>query len=85
VKGVTCLRVFADANGETHMQDIDIALQGGIRFFGELLGPTITASRTPPMQSPGDENLGADSIGPMLLGHPHAKSEKICAQLRLLR
>jgi hypothetical protein len=23
----------------------------------------------------GDENLRADSIGPMLLGHPHAKSE----------
>jgi hypothetical protein len=24
---VTCLRIFADANGETHMQGIDIALQ----------------------------------------------------------
>jgi hypothetical protein len=24
---VTCLRIFADANGETHMEDIDIALQ----------------------------------------------------------
>jgi hypothetical protein len=24
---VTCLRVFADANGETHMEDVDIALQ----------------------------------------------------------
>src|SRR5262249_53119843 len=30
------------------------------------------------MQSRGDENLRADSIGPMLLGHPHGKSEKIC-------
>jgi hypothetical protein len=46
---------------------------------------TITETRTPPMQSRGDENLAADSIGPMLLGHPHGKSEKICAQLRLLR
>src|SRR5215831_792885 len=24
---VTCLRIFADANGETHMEDIDVALQ----------------------------------------------------------
>ena len=24
---VTCLRIFADANGETHMEDIDIAFQ----------------------------------------------------------
>ena len=24
---VTCLRIFADANGETHMEDIDISLQ----------------------------------------------------------
>jgi hypothetical protein len=24
---VTCLRIFADANGETHMEDIDIDLQ----------------------------------------------------------
>src|SRR5262249_41468165 len=24
---VTCLRIFADANGETHMEDVDIALQ----------------------------------------------------------
>ena len=24
---VTCLRIFADANGETHMEDIDIALR----------------------------------------------------------
>jgi hypothetical protein len=24
---VTCLRIFADANGETHMEDIDIELQ----------------------------------------------------------
>jgi hypothetical protein len=24
---VTCLRIFADASGETHMEDIDIALQ----------------------------------------------------------
>jgi len=24
---VTCLRIFADADGETHMEDIDIALQ----------------------------------------------------------
>ena len=28
------------------------------------------------MQSPGDENLGADSIGPMLLGHPPEKVKK---------
>ena len=24
---VICLRIFADANGETHMEDIDITLQ----------------------------------------------------------
>ena len=24
---VTCLRIFADASGETHMEDVDIALQ----------------------------------------------------------
>ena len=24
---VTCLRIFADANGETHMEDVDIVLQ----------------------------------------------------------
>ena len=24
---VTCLRIFADTNGETHMEDVDIALQ----------------------------------------------------------
>jgi hypothetical protein len=24
---VKCLRIFADANGETHMEDVDIALQ----------------------------------------------------------
>ena len=24
---VTCLRIFADAGGETHMEDVDIALQ----------------------------------------------------------
>jgi hypothetical protein len=24
---VTCLRIFADANGETHMEDVDIILQ----------------------------------------------------------
>jgi hypothetical protein len=24
---VTCLRIFADANGETHMEDFDITLQ----------------------------------------------------------
>jgi hypothetical protein len=24
---VTCLRIFADARGETHMEDVDIALQ----------------------------------------------------------
>jgi hypothetical protein len=24
---VTCLRIFADANGETHMEDVDIPLQ----------------------------------------------------------
>jgi hypothetical protein len=24
---VTCLRIFADANGETHMEDVDIAFQ----------------------------------------------------------
>jgi hypothetical protein len=24
---VTCLRIFADANGETHMEDVDIALR----------------------------------------------------------
>jgi hypothetical protein len=52
---------------------------------GGFASKTITASRTPPMQSPADENLQADSIEPMLLGHPHAKSETICAQLRLLR
>ena len=31
---------------------------------------TTTASRTPPMQSPGDENLRAGSVRPTLLGHP---------------
>jgi len=46
---------------------------------------TITASRTPPAQSPGDENPRADSIGPMLLGHRHAKSETISVRLRPLR
>ena len=24
---VTCLRIFADANGETHMEDVDITLK----------------------------------------------------------
>ena len=24
---VTCFRIFADANGETHMEDVDIALR----------------------------------------------------------
>jgi len=24
---VTCLRIFADAHGETHMEDVDITLQ----------------------------------------------------------
>ena len=24
---VTCLRIFADSGGETHMEDVDIALQ----------------------------------------------------------
>jgi len=24
---VTCLQIFADANGETHMEDVDIPLQ----------------------------------------------------------
>ena len=24
---VTCLRIFADAGGETHLEDVDIALQ----------------------------------------------------------
>jgi hypothetical protein len=24
---VKCLRIFADANGETHMEDVDVALQ----------------------------------------------------------
>src|SRR5271169_6087423 len=26
-EGVTCLRIFADADGETHMEEVDIALQ----------------------------------------------------------
>src|SRR5215813_8042387 len=32
----------------------------------------ITETRTPPLHSPGGENLRADSIRPMLLGHPLA-------------
>src|ERR1700730_12712377 len=35
------------------------------------------------MQLPGDEHLWADSIGPMLPGHPLSKNETICAQFRV--
>jgi len=44
-------------------------------FAGRLCSgrvPGVTASCTPPLHSPEDENLRADSIGPMLLGHPLA-------------
>jgi len=31
---VKCLRIFADGNGETHMEDIDITLQPKKAFQG---------------------------------------------------
>jgi hypothetical protein len=44
---VTCLRIYADANGETHMQDIDIALLPRELFKGHLplrISDTLAAS-----------------------------------------
>jgi hypothetical protein len=44
---VTCLRIFADASGETHMQDINIALQPRKLFKDNpplRLTDTLTAS-----------------------------------------
>ena len=43
---VTCLRIFADASGETHMEDVDIALQP--RKFSKTIphcGSGITSRR----------------------------------------
>jgi len=45
-------------------------------------GREVTAWCTPPSQSLEDERFRADSVGPMLPGHPLSENETICAQLR---
>ena len=68
---VTCLRIFADAAGETHMEDVDIALQPR-KLFKDNRPPISRVYR--------DRHIGPSHVHRARVSVRLSKRFRVCAQ-----